>query len=658
MTDLRVTTALALPGLASADVTAKVDVHNDGSAPASVTVAGTVADLPVSQAVSVPAKGSATVSATVHVANPKVWWPAPLGEHPLYHAALSATVGGAVSDSGAADFGIRDVKSTVDGTGGRVFTVNGRNILIRGGGWAQDMLLRSDPGRLRRQFDVVRDLGLNAIRMEGKLETDEFYQLADQYGIMLLPGWECCDKWEGYAPDSEAARWAGVDYQVAAASMTAVAKRIRNHPSVIGYLIGSDNAPNAQLESAYLTALQGADWPDPVISSAKDKSSPKLGRSGMKMDGPYDWVPPNYWYGDRLGAAFGFGSELSAGPDVPGLDSLRAMLSGSELDQLWQVPDATQYHAGRDTGQFGTLALFNTALAKRYGRPGSLEQYVLAAQLADYEGIRAQFEAYAARMDRPTNPSTGVVYWMLNNAWPSLIWHLYHHDLVPAAGGYATKKANEALHVLWQYDTGAVTLVDHGPADVAGLTVTATVSTVDGTTRFSRTVPNLGVGSLRTATALTIPKPAGFSGAYLVKLTLTDRAGKELDRNVYWWSTNPDVLDWGNSDWYFTPVKRYADMSALLHMAAATLTAKAQTSGDRTTVTLTNSGAKIAFFTEATLRDATGAAVPAVAWSDNDVSLWPGESLTLTATAPTDTPGPVSVTVAGANVAPQKLSTG
>jgi exo-1,4-beta-D-glucosaminidase len=648
LSDLRVTTALALPDLGSADVTARVDVHNTTDASTTATVSGSLADASVTQTLALAPRATATATLAVHVAKPKVWWPAPLGAHPLYRAALTATVGGTASDSLATTFGIRDVKSTVDSAGHRVFTVNGRDVLIRGGGWAPDLLLRTDLTRLRKQFDVVRDLGLNAIRMEGKLETDEFYDLADQYGILLLPGWECCDKWAGYA---NKAPWSDADYQLAAASMSAVARRIRNHPSVLAYLVGSDDAPDQRLESAYLAALSAAGWPDPVISSASAKASPRLGTSGMKMDGPYDWVPPNYWYGDRLGAAYGFASELSAGPDVPGLDSLRTMLSDGELNALWSAPDTAQYHAGAPTGQFATLKLFDAALAARYGRPGSLEQYVQEAQLADYENIRAQFEAYAARMDRPGNPSTGVIYWMLNNAWPSLLWHLYGYDLVPSAGAYATKKANEPLHVLWQYDSGVVTLVNQGASGASGLTVTATVSTVDGTVRFTGTAPDLAVGSLRTATALTVPKQ---SGLFLVKLTLTDRTGKEVDRNVYWWSGPGDQLDWTSSDWYYTPVSRYAGLSGLMRMAPAALTATARPGADGTTVvTLTNTGSRIAFFVEASLRDGSGAPVAPVGWSDNEVSLWPGESLTLTASG-----AGRSVQVAGVNVPLMKVPVG
>ena len=56
-----------------------------------------------------------------------------------------------------------------------------------------------------------------------------------------------------------------------------------------------------------------------------------------------------------------------------------------------------------------------------------------------YDNQRSMFEAYA----RNKYVSTGVIQWMLNNAWPSLIWHLYDYYLVPAGGYFGTKKASE-----------------------------------------------------------------------------------------------------------------------------------------------------------------------------------------------------------------------
>jgi beta-galactosidase/beta-glucuronidase len=83
------------------------------------------------------------------------------------------------------------MESEITPEGHRLFKVNGQPLLIRGGGWTSDMMLRLDPQRLETQMRYVRDMGLNTIRLEGKLETDEFYELADRYGILVIAGW-CC----------------------------------------------------------------------------------------------------------------------------------------------------------------------------------------------------------------------------------------------------------------------------------------------------------------------------------------------------------------------------------------------------------------------------------------------------------------------------------
>ncbi len=167
-------------------------------------------------------------------------------------------------------------------------------------------------------------------------------------------------------------------------SMTGEAERLRNHPSVFTFLIGSDFAPDAKIEKGYLDALTAADWQTPVVPAAAKRSSPQLGASGMKMNGPYDWIPPNYWY-DKAhsdsGGAWNFNSETSAGPDIPTLDTLNRMMTPAELETLWKNPAADQYHRS-ESSTFGNLKLFGDALTGRYGAPTNLTDYVKKAQLA------------------------------------------------------------------------------------------------------------------------------------------------------------------------------------------------------------------------------------------------------------------------------------
>jgi exo-1,4-beta-D-glucosaminidase len=421
--------------------------------------------------------------------------------------------------------------------------------------------------------------------------------------------------------------------------MAAEAARLRGHPSVISFLIGSDFAPDARIEKTYLDALKAADWPDPVVSAASDNSSPQLGRSGLKMTGPYDWVPPGYWYAKREGGATGFNSETSAGPSIPTLDTLRRMLTPAELDTLWQDPGARQYHRS-PSSVFGTLKIYDNALTGRYGAPKSLVDYVRKAQLAQYEDVRAQFEAYGRNATDASKPATGVIHWMFDSGWTSLHWQLTDRYLDQGGAYFGAKKANEPLHIQYGYDNRQVAVVNKRHDAAHGLTARAALFDPDGTQRYAASVRDVSVdGDGAHTTPLTLPASvSGLARTYLLRLDLTDAAGREVSRNVYWLSTRPDTLDWSGTTWYYTPTTSYADLTGLASMPQVPVSATAATTASEgtstTTVTLrgTRGGRTPVLLADVRLVDARGRPVLPVRWSDNEVSLWPGESVTLTAT--------------------------
>lgn len=673
--DAHVVTDLAVPSLDAADLTVKARLRNDSTDTVTARLSGTAGPAALSRQVTLAPGESRTVEFTptdhpaLHVASPRVWWPAGMGEQPLYDLDLAVTVDGVTSDTADSTFGIRDVQAPINGDGARQYRINGRPLLIKGAGWSPDEFLRWDPTYVEDRLQYVRDLGLNTLRLEGHLEPDEFFDLADRYGILTIAGWECCNKWEGEVNPAESGeKWNAADHEIAQASMAAEAARLRDHPSVISFLIGSDAAPNAKIEAAYLKALRAADWKVPVIPSASGKPTPVTGRSGMRMTGPYDWVPPGYWYDKREGGATGFNSETSAGPSIPTLDTLRRMMTPAELETLWKQPSAPQYHRS-PSATFSTLKLYNAALAGRYGRPKDLGDYVRKAQLAQYENVRAQFEAYSRNAKDTSAPATGVIYWMLNSGWTSLHWQLIDRYLDQNGAYFGAKKANEPLHIQYGYDKRTVSVVNDRATAASGLNARVTLFNTDGTEKYDRTVTGVDIEARGvTTTSLTLPATVpGLSKTYLARLVLTDSTGRELSRNVYWLSTREDVLDYSRTDWYYTPTTSYADLTGLsamprvaLDVTAATATTRSGTS--RTTVTLRHPGTTKApvLLADVDLMSADGKTptLP-VHWSDNQISLWPGESVTLVASHrtadPDDTP---QVRVSGWNALPVTVPAG
>lgn len=655
-----------LPDLSHATLTVKVSAKNLDTVAHDATITGTVAGVSLQQTVHLVAGQTQVVSFSptttpgLALDHPKIWWPVGMGDHPLYQLEMTATVDGAASDHAGTSFGIRSVTSNLTRDGYRQFVINGKPLLIRGGGWAPDMFLRDDPARMEAEFDYVLNLGLNTIRSEGKLENQRFYDLADRDGILILAGWECCDKWES-AAKTGGAPWNNADEKVAAESMASEARLLRNHPSVIGFLIGSDNAPPPHIAKMYTDVLRDADWSLPIVSAAADLGTAETGPSGMKMAGPYDWIPPSYWYADKLGGAFGFDSEVSAGAVIPQLEDITRMLSPQEQEALWKYPEVRQYHASADWSEFAVLTPFDRALAHRYGAPTSLADYVAKAQLDNYDNVRAQFEAFNAHMDA-TKPSTGVIYWMLNNAWPSLHWHLYDYYMNPAGAYFGAKKANELVHIQYAYDTRDIVLVNHAGDDAHGLQANIRVRNLDGSVHYEKHLQNIDLTSNHTQSVLTLPAVAGLSPVYFIELDLTGADGKPVSRNVYWLSTRADVLDWAKSNWYLTPLTQYADLTALKSLPAAKSEVHASTqhegNNDVTTVTLSvpATAKTVALFQHVSIRrGARGELALPIRWNDNDVTLWPGESITLTARYASQGSAAPVVEVSGWNVPAQTV---
>jgi len=637
-----------------AELTVEAELCNATSAPITGTLAADLEGLTLQQNVALAPGETRTVRFTpenflaLRVPNPQLWWPHQMGDPALHTLSLRFSRGDQVSDSAALRYGIREITSELDVRGHRLFRVNGRKILIRGGGWAPDMLLRESPERLNAEFRYVRDMNLNTIRLEGQMETDEFYNLADEQGILILAGWGCCDYW------MEWPKWKPGDLAIAAASLRSQIDRMRSHPSVLAWLNGSDEPPPASVERAYIAILKELDWPNPFLSSASESATPVTGPSGVKMRGPYDYTPPDYWLADtgKYGGAFGFATEISPGAAIPPLSSLRRMLPAEHLvpgDSVWN------YHAG--SGRFQNLLHLEDAMNAIYGAPSDLADYERKAQAMAYDGERAMFEAYSRNK---YNASTGVIHWMLNNAWPSLIWHLYDYYLQPAGGYFGAKKACEPLHVQYSYDDRSIVVVNNTYQSAAGLTVTAKLYDAALHQRFSASVP-ASVEADGVARVAALPEKAFDppSPVYFVKLALEDASGKTASTNFYWLSAKKNVYDWADNDNdAFRPVKSYENLTVLQSLPSAgkmRVSASIANSADGpfVRVRLENPGDRLAFQIRLAIgRKGEDAEILPVLWSDNYISLTPGESREITAQflSPDALGGDTELRVTGWNV--------
>ena len=243
----------------------------------------------------------------------------------------------------------------------------------------------------------VRDMGLNTIRLEGKLETDEFFDLADREGILVMAGWCCCDQWEKWN------KWTADDYVVGrgvlARSAAAAAHRI---PSVFVWLNGSDNPPirrgRAQATSTVEAQLE---WPNrPTLSNAAEKR----------------WRQRPQWREDARARTTT--CRRRTGSPTPRTAAPSASPRRSVLEQRCRpsracAPCCRRHTSGPSTasGAFTPAATNSrrstsspTALEARYGKAADADDYARKAQALTYDGQRAMFEAYA----RNKYTATGV----------------------------------------------------------------------------------------------------------------------------------------------------------------------------------------------------------------------------------------------------------
>ena len=576
----------------------------------------------VQQPVTLSAKEEKTVHlspeqfAQLKLVHPRLWWPYQMGEPALHSAKLSFEIGKQVSDSAEATFGIREVTSELTDRGYRLFKVNGRKVLIRGAAWAPDMLLRWSPEKLDADLEYVRDMGLNTIRLEGRIDHEELFARADRLGILMMPGWTCCDAWEQWS------KWGAEQHRIAAESLRSQIRILRNHPSVFVWLYGSDGPPPADVEKMYLGILKDLEWPNPSLSSASATPTTVTGESGVKMTGPYEYVPPDYWLEDtQAGGAYGYNTETSPGPAIPPRESLERFIP---QEHLWPIDDVWNFHAGGE--RFTTIDVFTDGLNRRYGTATSLDDYLRKAQAMTYDGERAMFEAYG----RNKYTSTGVIQWMLDNAWPSLIWHLYDYYLVPAGGYFGTKKATEPLHVQYSYDENAVTVVNGAYEAVKGLKVSAELYNIDAKAKGSREA-TLDVAPDSSTRAFEVPSVDDLSRTYFLRLQLHDAAGKLVSDNFYWLSTKPDTLNWkGRKDTVYTPQEEFGDLTGLNTLPRVDLEAQATIlrAGRRQQmrVTVRNPSSAVAFMVHLRITKGKGGEdVTPIFWEDNYFSLLPGE---------------------------------
>jgi len=578
------------------------------------------------------------------VKDAKLWWPNNLGEPHMYDMAISASVNGKESQRIDTRFGIREIEEYLNADGHKGYKVNGQPLTIKGAGWVDDMFLADSKDKVLAQVEYVKHMNLNCIRLEGFWGRGKtIYDAADENGLLVMIGWSCHWEWEPYCgrPETNFMAITGEEeIERHAQSYRDQVMYLRNHPSVFLWVFGSDKLPVPELEAKLNTYITGVDDSRPILAACKYQDfgtdhynhSEVSGATGVKMLGPYGYVPPVYWYIDTIaGGAYGFNTETGPGPQVPPVESIKKMIP---KDKLWPINEVWDFHCGRH--EFGSLDRYLNSFNKRYGEASGLEEFALKSQVSNYEAIRPMFEAFQSNKHN----ATGVVQWMLNSAWPEMFWQLYDYYLLPNGAFYGTKKACQPLNAVYNYKDNCIYWVNDYNEDKNNVTLNVKVFDVNSKVLLNENKV-LSLKAHSSSLAFTLPQIKGLTETYFVNLELLDDNKAVISDNFYWLSTKADELEFEKTTWVYTPPSDYANLQMLNDLPQVKVDANWKHASVRDKQVfeciLVNKSNQIAFFIEtAIVNKNTGETIVPVFWDDNYVSLMPNESKTIKANIATE----------------------
>jgi len=507
---------------------------------------------------------------------------------------------------------IRSVEGNWPGTD-LVIKVNGVRIAARGGNWGMDdSRKRVSIEHLEPYFRLHRDAHVNMIRdWMGQDSEESFYALADKYGIMV---WN--DFWEstqGYNIEAQ-------DPALFLANARDSILHFRHHPSIVVWCGRNEGVPQPIINEGLANLTRSLDHTRYYTGSSNQVN--------LRNSGPYQLQTLDTYYKINRG----FSVELGI-PSVPTLESIEAFIP--EPDR-WPISDTWAYHDWHQSGN-GDVAPFMTHLETAFGAATGLEDFERKAQMIDYAAHRAIFEGFAAHL---WQPNSGRMIWMTQPAWPSMEWNFLSSDYDTQSSFFGTQKACEPIHAQLNLADNSVDLINLG--DARSFKVQVRVVSLDGKVLSDQTNEIQAPANNRTAVGKPDLDKLAEGHTVLIALKVTDAAGTLISDNLYWWA------------------KDEANLRELISLPQAKLTSSATVAADGTerkaTVKIMNSGATPVLMIKLTLKDAaTGARILPAYYSENYVSLLPGEQRTITVNFPSGQ-GEPAIGLRGWNLATQTIA--
>jgi hypothetical protein len=517
--------------------------------------------------------------------SPELWWPVGYGAPHLYEVEIAfETRDRKTSDKKAFKAGVRQFTYSEDGSVLRIF-INGRRFIARGGNWGfGESMLRYRAREYDAAVHYHREMNFTMVRnWVGQIGDEAFYEACDRHGVVVWQDFWLANPWDGPIPN---------DNQLFMKNVNEFVLRIRNHASLGLYCGRNEGQPPPPLEAGIRKVLAelhpGLHY---IPSSADDVVS---------GHGPYHALPPSMYFqivDPRLHSEIGM-------PNIPPIESVRLMMPESALwpqGLEWGIHDFCL-----DGAQGG--AGFRTIIEDSYGGASSAESWVSLAQFVNYEGYRAMFEAQSRyRM--------GLLLWMSHPCWPSFVWQTYDYYFEPTSAYFGCKKASEPLHIQWNRLTDTIEVVNYSGGNSPGLTARVDLINLDGKVVLTKTAA-VDSSEDSTAECIKMEYPSGLSAVHFLRASLT-RGSQPVSSNIYLRGIEEDNY------------RAIRDLAKVKLQASTNVEQKG--SLWLLTTGLQNTSEVPALMTRLkVVRENTGDRILPAIYSDNYLTLLPGERQTIT----------------------------
>jgi beta-mannosidase len=315
----------------------------------------------------------------LNIKNPQFWWPAGLGEQPLYELTVDILAGRTCHEHVSRRIGLRHFAEEQAGPKAqpvRRFLVNRHPMFLKGASWLPaDLyvarLTRVEYARLVKAAAVAN---MNTLRVwgGGVYESDSFYDLCDEYGIFV---WQDLMLTEAQSERPDAAALAAFEREVRQNIL-----RLRHHPCVALWCGGDSGGKGIAKEYEQAAAALVAELdPDRLYLPA----TPHV---PFSVDGDPSFEPLPSYPEPRVAAGY-----------------------LNEEERNISHPICARHVTPAD----GAKRIFN-AFLERFLLPSGFDNALWLSQIQQGVAVKAQLER--ARMSEV--PPTGFVYWHFNDCWP------------------------------------------------------------------------------------------------------------------------------------------------------------------------------------------------------------------------------------------------